>query len=96
MGEKKPNSSFCQVSNNGRLKGHLAKIVWWNDQEGFDVMVSQIGMPVTTMAFFHFIITTKELVGLLGYVNAPENTQKVAQISLEMANHFGATSDHLL
>ena len=50
---------------------YLVKVVWWNNEESFDVVIFEVGVPLASLALLDLVIALKEVQCLLRDVNSP-------------------------
>ena len=47
------------------------KVVWWNNEESFNVVIFEVGVPLASLALLDLVIALKEVQCLLRDVNSP-------------------------
>ena len=52
------------------------KVVWWNNEESFDVAIFEVGVPLASLALLDLVIALKEVQCLLRDVNSPSQAKE--------------------
>ena len=47
------------------------KVIWWNNEESFNVVIFEVGVPLASLALLDLVIALKEVQCLLRDVNSP-------------------------
>ena len=55
---------------------YLVKVVWWNNEESFNVVIFEVGVPLASLALLDLVIALKEVQCLLRDVNSPSQAKE--------------------